>query len=139
MGTAERNAALWGARPRDWAEVQEGQVRPLYDAVLDDLRIGEGARLLDVGCGAGLATQLAAERGARVSIVSDTSIPTTRPSGPTERAKSRVKFPVPHATSSTPSPGLSPSSRRAIRCSSAIPGPRTPLATRPSAGRHQRS
>ena len=67
MGTAERNAALWGARPRDWAEVQEGQVRPLYDAVLDDLRIGGGTRLLDVGCGAGLATQLAAERGARVS------------------------------------------------------------------------
>jgi len=67
MGTAERNAALWGARPRDWAEVQEGQVRPLYDAVLDELRIGDGTRLLDVGCGAGLAAQLAAERGARVT------------------------------------------------------------------------
>jgi SAM-dependent methyltransferase len=66
-GTAERNAALWGARPRDWAEVQEGQVRPLYEAVLDELRVGSGMRLLDVGCGAGLASQLAAERGARVS------------------------------------------------------------------------
>lgn len=66
-GTAERNAALWGARPRDWAEVQEGQVRPLYEAVLDELRIGAGTRLLDVGCGAGMALQLAAERGARVS------------------------------------------------------------------------
>jgi SAM-dependent methyltransferase len=67
MGSAERNAALWGARPRDWADVQEGQVRPLYDAVLDELRVGDGTRLLDVGCGAGMAAQLAAERGARVS------------------------------------------------------------------------
>ncbi len=67
MGTAERNAALWGARPRDWAEVQEGQVRPLFEAVLDEVGIAEGTRLLDVGCGAGMACQIAAGRGAVVS------------------------------------------------------------------------
>jgi SAM-dependent methyltransferase len=67
MGTAERNAALWGARPRDWADVQEPQVRALYEAVHDELGVGDGMRLLDVGCGAGLAAQLAAERGATVS------------------------------------------------------------------------
>ena len=54
-------------------------------------------------------------------------MPTTRPVGPTVRAKSRLKLPVPHATSSTPSPGESASSSRAIRCSSAMPGPSTPL------------
>jgi SAM-dependent methyltransferase len=66
-GTAARQSALWGARPRDWADVQEGQVRPLYEAVLDATDVGEGTRLLDVGCGAGLATQLARERGAEIS------------------------------------------------------------------------
>jgi hypothetical protein len=74
---------------------------------------------------------------ARRSIVSDASKPTTSPSGPTARAKSRVKLPVPQATSSTPSPGESPISSRAIRRSSAIPGPSTPFNTRPQAGRHQ--
>jgi hypothetical protein len=62
-----------------------------------------------------------------------------RPVRPTSRAKSRVKFPGPQAMSSTPSPGPSPSSRRTMRFSSLIDGPRGPLAMRPSAGRHQRS
>jgi SAM-dependent methyltransferase len=66
-GTAEAQAALWGARPRDWAEIQEGTVRPLYDAVLDAIGAAVGTRLLDIGCGAGMAAQLAAERGADVS------------------------------------------------------------------------
>ena len=78
-------------------------------------------------------------RTARVSIVSERSVPTTRPSGPTVRAKSRVKLPVPQAMSSTPSPGDSASSSRAMRFSSFMPGPKTPFAARPSAGRHQRS
>ena len=66
-GTAAKQSDLWGARPRDWAEVQEVQVRPLYDAVFDASEVGQYTRLLDVGCGAGLAAQLAAERGARVA------------------------------------------------------------------------
>jgi SAM-dependent methyltransferase len=66
-GTAARQSDLWGARPRDWAEVQEGQVRPLYDAVLDATRVDQYTRLLDVGCGAGMAAELAAERGAHVA------------------------------------------------------------------------
>jgi SAM-dependent methyltransferase len=66
-GTAEQQAALWGARPRDWAEVQEGMVRPLYEAVLDAIGAAAGTRLLDIGCGAGMATHIAAARGADVS------------------------------------------------------------------------
>jgi ubiquinone/menaquinone biosynthesis C-methylase UbiE len=66
-GTAEQQAALWGARPRDWAEVQEGMVRPLYEAVLDAIGAGAGTRLLDIGCGAGMAAHLAAERSVDIS------------------------------------------------------------------------
>ena len=56
------------------------------------------------------------------------------PRSPTVCANSRVKLPGPHATSSTTSPAPRPSSRRAMRISSAIPGPVTPLTTRASAG-----
>ena len=76
---------------------------------------------------------------ARASIVCDASIPTASPVSPTVRPNSRVKFPGPQATSSTPSPGDRARSRRAMRCSSAMLGPSTPLTARPSAGRHQRS
>jgi SAM-dependent methyltransferase len=67
MPTAERNSDLWGQRARDWSEVQEGMVRPLFEAVLDATDVGHDTRLLDVGCGAGMAAQLARERGARVA------------------------------------------------------------------------
>ena len=66
-GTAERQAGLWGRRARDWAELQEGQVRPLYDSVLDAFDVGRGTQALDVGCGAGLFLRLAADRGASVA------------------------------------------------------------------------
>ena len=40
---------------------------PFYDAVFDAIGVGPDARLLDVGCGAGLALTLAAKRGAVVA------------------------------------------------------------------------
>ncbi|MDX3539060.1 methyltransferase type 11 [Streptomyces sp. MB09-01] len=49
---------------RDWAEIQERMLVPLYEAVYDRLEVGPGDRLLDLGCGAGLALLLAAGRGA---------------------------------------------------------------------------
>jgi SAM-dependent methyltransferase len=61
------NGRLWGARARDWADIQEGKVRPVYEAVLERTRVREGTRFLDVGCGAGMAAQIAAARGAKVS------------------------------------------------------------------------
>ena len=61
------NARLWGARARDWADIQEGLARPVYEAVLRRAGIGPGVRYLDVGCGAGGAARLAAAQGARVS------------------------------------------------------------------------
>lgn len=45
----------------------EAQMRPLYDAVLERIGTAHGMELLDAGCGAGLAAQGAAQRGAVVS------------------------------------------------------------------------
>lgn len=67
MGSAEVQGALWGAAARDWSEITEqGQV-PFYEAAFAAIRLHEGVRLLDAGCGAGLALQLAAKQGAVVS------------------------------------------------------------------------
>ncbi|MEV6685122.1 methyltransferase type 11 [Streptomyces sp. NPDC051130] len=54
---------------RDWAEIQERMLVPLYEAVYDRLEVGPGTRLLGLGCGAGLALLLAQRRGAAVTGV----------------------------------------------------------------------
>ncbi|MCF6523285.1 class I SAM-dependent methyltransferase [Streptomyces sp. JJ36] len=56
-------------RARDWAEIQERMLVPLYEAVFDRLEVGPATRLLDLGCGSGLALLLAAARGASVTGV----------------------------------------------------------------------
>ncbi len=65
--TALANGRLWGTRARDWGEIQEGQCRPAFEAVLDSIPLRPGVRYCDVGCGAGLAALIAADRGAEVS------------------------------------------------------------------------
>jgi SAM-dependent methyltransferase len=65
--TAQINGRLWGARARDWADIQEGQCRPVYEAVFGRTGVKAGTVYLDAGCGAGMAAQIAAQRGARVS------------------------------------------------------------------------
>ncbi len=64
--TAEINARLWGVRATDWAEIQEGTCRPVYLAVFEQAGLKPGTPYLDAGCGAGMAAQIAAERGAEV-------------------------------------------------------------------------
>ncbi|WP_443072672.1 SAM-dependent methyltransferase [Streptomyces sp. RPT161] len=54
---------------RDWAEIQERMLVPLYEAVYERLEVGPRTRLLGIGCGAGLALLLAAARGAAVTGV----------------------------------------------------------------------
>ena len=67
MGSAEKQGPLWSAAPRDWAEIAEpGQV-PFYEAALEALGVEGAISLLDVGCGSGLALQLAHKRGATVA------------------------------------------------------------------------
>jgi ubiquinone/menaquinone biosynthesis C-methylase UbiE len=47
--------------------MQEGQMGPLFEAVLQKASLPAGASILDVGCGSGLFCQLAARQGSRVS------------------------------------------------------------------------
>jgi SAM-dependent methyltransferase len=65
--SAQRQGALWSRRADDWASIQEAQGRPVFEAALAALGVGAGTRLLDVGCGAGLALRMAADRGAEVA------------------------------------------------------------------------
>jgi SAM-dependent methyltransferase len=67
MGSAPIQGALWGRHPDTWADGIEPQMRPLYEATLDALQPLAGVRLLDAGCGTGLALRLAADRGATVT------------------------------------------------------------------------
>ncbi|MEV0256413.1 SAM-dependent methyltransferase [Streptomyces sp. NPDC050732] len=57
------------ARARDWAEIQERMLVPLYEAVYERLEVGGATRLLGLGCGSGLALLMAASRGAAVTGV----------------------------------------------------------------------
>ncbi|MEU9734048.1 SAM-dependent methyltransferase [Streptomyces sp. NPDC048002] len=63
---------LW-ARARDWSEIQERMLVPLYEAVYERLEVGPGTRLLGLGCGSGLALLMAAGRGASVTGVESSS------------------------------------------------------------------
>ncbi len=65
--TAAVHGRLWSAGARDWAEFQEGNFRPAYEAVFAHAGLKPGMAYLDVGCGAGLAGQIAATLGTRVS------------------------------------------------------------------------
>jgi SAM-dependent methyltransferase len=67
MGTAEIQGELWDKMPQDWATFQEPMHKPLWEAMLEVALVGSGTRFLDVGCGGGGASVLAAERGAQVS------------------------------------------------------------------------
>ncbi|WP_079142543.1 class I SAM-dependent methyltransferase [Streptomyces sp. LUP30] len=62
-----------GARARDWSEIQERMLVPLYEAVHERLDVGPGTRLLSLGCGSGLALVMAASRGAVLTGVESSS------------------------------------------------------------------
>ncbi len=65
--TSALNGKLWGAAAADWASIQELTCRPVYVATFERVGLKSGTHYLDVGCGAGLAVQLAFEKGAQVS------------------------------------------------------------------------
>ncbi len=69
LTTSQVNGRLWGERARDWADIQEGQCRAVYEAVLTSSLVKPGMRYLDAGCGAGMAAAIAARLGAVVSGV----------------------------------------------------------------------
>jgi SAM-dependent methyltransferase len=65
--SGEANGRIWGARAADWAHIQEPQCGQAYHAVFDKAVVGSETRLLDAGCGAGLALRYAADLGAEVA------------------------------------------------------------------------
>jgi SAM-dependent methyltransferase len=65
--SALRWGALWGAGARDYTRLSEPSFRDVYERVFGATGVTSGTRLLDVGCGPGLAARLAADRGARVA------------------------------------------------------------------------
>jgi SAM-dependent methyltransferase len=67
IGTAEAQGRLWSVNTADWAELQEPYLEPAFRRGLDAVGVRDRARLLDVGCGAGLALRFAADRGADVT------------------------------------------------------------------------
>jgi SAM-dependent methyltransferase len=67
MGSAEVQGPLWGASANDWAAIVEPDQIPYYEAALDAIEVRPDMTLLDVGCGSGLAMELAQKRGATVS------------------------------------------------------------------------
>lgn len=72
MGSAPVQRELWGVRAKDWSQIQEGTVVPLYQAALQEMRVGTDTTLLDVGCGAGKFCQMAAKLGAKVAGIDAT-------------------------------------------------------------------
>lgn len=61
---AQVQRGLWGGDPEGWARFAESHNRALFEAVLDATGVGPATRVLDVGCGTGMALALARERGA---------------------------------------------------------------------------
>lgn len=75
-GSGRRQADLWTARAQDWADVIKGWTGwgiPVYRHVLERLTVDRDTRILDVGCGAGRFSRIAADRGAAVSGLDATS------------------------------------------------------------------
>jgi SAM-dependent methyltransferase len=67
MGTAQVQGVLWGARAQDWAHYHEPLHLPAYMAVFTALNLNRGMSLLDIGCGTGLAAQIASGQGVSVT------------------------------------------------------------------------
>ncbi len=64
--TSAANGRFWGSAAAHWATIQEQTCRPVYTAAFDRVGLKAGSEYLDAGCGAGMAAQLAAGRGAQV-------------------------------------------------------------------------
>ena len=66
MGSQTIQAKLWGQRPEDWAKIQEQTGDAGYNYVFDFLQTINRLKLLDVGCGSGLFSDMANGKGADV-------------------------------------------------------------------------
>ena len=67
MGSQKIQGELWGNKVNDWASIQEATSMPIYEHVLQFLKIKPGETLLDVGCGTGFFSDLAFKKGVDVT------------------------------------------------------------------------
>jgi SAM-dependent methyltransferase len=66
MGSATLQNELWSKQPNDWCNLSEPNHRPLFSAMLEATQVDKNTVRLDVGCGGGTSSVMAAERGAEV-------------------------------------------------------------------------
>jgi len=67
MGSQAIQGKLWGKSPEDWAKIQEPTGMAGYTYVLGFLKNVNRLRLLDVGCGSGIFSDMANGKGAEVT------------------------------------------------------------------------
>ncbi|WP_420627988.1 class I SAM-dependent methyltransferase [Candidatus Leptofilum sp.] len=67
MEHSQEQGNLWGAQAWDWTYLFEPMSKPLWTAMLDSANVQAGTEFIDLGCGGGGASLLAAQRGAHVS------------------------------------------------------------------------
>jgi SAM-dependent methyltransferase len=66
MSTKQVQGALWSTAPKHWAKYFEPFFMPMYKNVLQQLSLTDETLLLDAGCGSGLFSYMAIEKGAQV-------------------------------------------------------------------------
>lgn len=66
MSTKKLQGKLWSIAPENWSRHFEPYFLPMYKKVLTHLKIDNDTLLLDAGCGAGLFSYMAIEKGAQV-------------------------------------------------------------------------
>ena len=66
MSTKAIQGKLWSVAPQYWSQHFEPCFIPMYKKALEQLKLTEQTLLLDAGCGAGLFSSMAIERGAQV-------------------------------------------------------------------------
>jgi SAM-dependent methyltransferase len=67
VGSSETQAQIWNATAMQRARWISHALVPLWQAMLDMVRLRPGTRLLDAGCGSGETAAIALARGAEVS------------------------------------------------------------------------
>lgn len=66
MSTKTIQGKLWSNAPQYWSKHFEPYFLPMYKKVLEQLKLTEEASLLDAGCGSGMFSSMAIDRGAEV-------------------------------------------------------------------------